>query len=243
MAPARATAREQSGMALPAVVCLALAAGALGLGLPRGFALGGVPLGLPLQAALSAAAVAVGAWGAFSARAGRVGVATLAAAALLVPGVDARAPLERLPLYLAAAVLFLLYAELALLHARIARLAALPRAHVTQVGQARETDLRSTAGRIAGSWPVPLALAVLLLGLAVLAQALLQGLAPPALGRGVELRGPFGLALGGVLLLGPLGLLAARRARAQDRGSSGDAGSGGGAGSGSGAGASAPGGP
>lgn len=201
--PPKAPPRNAT-LAAYAAVCLALCAGVVVFMAPRGFVFLGERLEPLLGVGLAAAAVLAGAYGAFAAQERRVLPGALAAAALLSPAVDARAPLERLPAYLAAAVLFILYLEFALLHAKVARLSRLPRAHVTTAGQAREVELQATAGRIAGSWPTPLGMA---LGLVLACLALQLGLAaaaPPALGRSLEMNGPFGLGLAAALLLGGL---------------------------------------
>lgn len=204
-------ARQASGMTIPALACLALALGVLFLALPRGFTLGGQRLELPVQLALMGGAFLAAAWGDLSGRDGRVLLGHLAAIAMLSPAYDPRAPLERLPAYLAVAVLLLLSAEFGLLHAKVARLAKLPRAHVTQAGKAREVELQATASRIAASWPTPLALGLGIVGLALAVQLLLAGAAPAALGQSVEANGPFGLVFSAVLVMGGLGLYAVRR--------------------------------
>lgn len=203
-----------SGMAGPAALCLVLGIALLALALPRGLTLGPAALPLAAQAALLGGALAAGLWAVLSARPGRVALGALLALALLAPAHDPRLAPERLPLYLGAAVLLLLAVEFGLLHAKIARLAALPRAHVAREGAARELDLRATASRIAGSWPAPLALGLVALGAAFAIQHGFAALAPPALGESVEARGPFGLALAAALVLAALGLAAWRR-RAQ----------------------------
>lgn len=203
-APAKAAPPANVTLAGYAAACLAGCAALVVLAAPRGFVLLGARLDLPLTLGLAAAAVLAGAWAAFSARERRVLLGAVLAAALLSPGVDARLPLDRLPLALAAAVLFILYAEFALLHAKVARLSRLPRAHLTTSGQAREVELQSTAGRIAGSWPTPLAMALGLLLACVALQQGLAAIAPPALGQSVELRGAFGLGLSAALVLGGL---------------------------------------
>lgn len=198
-------AERASGMAGPAVGCLAAALGLLYLVLPRGFALGGAPLDPPVQLALMGAALALGAWTAFSGQETRVFLGALGAALLVSPAYDPRAPLDRLPAYLAVAALFLLYVEFALLHAKVTRLSKLPRAHLTQVGKAREVELSATAARIAGSWPVPLGMALGLVALCLGLQAALAGALPPQVGQSLEMRGPFGLGLVGAAVLGGLG--------------------------------------
>jgi hypothetical protein len=208
-------AAKPSGMAVPSALCLAALAALLVLLLPRGFVLGGQRLDLPVELALAAGAVLAGSWGAFSAREGRILLGSVLAAALLSPAYDPRAPAERWPLYLAMGALFLLHVEFALLHAKMTRLARLPRAHVTQVGKARELELHATANRIAESWPTPLATAAGLVLLMLGLQLLLAALAPRALGESLELRGPFGLALAGMTLLALLAALAVRRRGAQ----------------------------
>jgi uncharacterized membrane protein YgcG len=211
-------------MAVPGVACLAVAEGILYVALPRGFAIGGQRLDLIFQLALMGGALAAGAWAAFSGKQRRVLLGGVLALALLAPAYDPRAPLERLPAYLAAAILVLLFLEFALLNAKMAKLAKLPRAHVTQGSQAREVDLRATAARIAQSWPVPLgAGVVVLLGMVGL-QQLIAAVAPRALGDSVEMRGPFGLGLAAMALLGLLGVIAWRRQRAQLGGSGGEGG-------------------
>lgn len=201
------------GLAIGSALMLVAAVGALLFALPGGLRFGGQALDTPMQAVLLGGALVAGLWGAFSARDGRVLLGFLVAAALLAPAYDPRAPLDRMVLYVVAAVLFVLAAEFGLLHAKVARLAAMPRAHVTQVGKAREVELSATAGRIAGSWPAPLAAALGILGLAVGLQLALGAVAPPALGESVELRGPFGVALAGVVVLGALAAWAVRRSR------------------------------
>jgi hypothetical protein len=220
-APKEAAPRERpSGMAVPSAICLALAAGLLFLTLPRGFALGGTPLDLPVQGALMGLAVLAGAWGAFQARERRVALGSGLALLLLLPAYDPRAPVERLPAYLGVALLFLLHLEFALLHAKVARLARMPRAHLTHAGQRREVELATTASRIAASWPTNLALAGGLVLLALGLQVGLGNVAPPQVGQSVEWRGPFGLALAGAVVLGATGAFAWVRAQ---RASAGDA--------------------
>ncbi|MCA1812580.1 MAG: hypothetical protein LC624_01360, partial [Halobacteriales archaeon] len=137
------------------------------------------------------------------------------------PAYDPRAPLERWPLYVGCAALFLLHVEFGALHARVERLGKLPRAHVTQVGQAQEVELAATARRIAEGWPAPLLLAMALVGAMMAVQLALAGIAPRALGQSVELRGAFGLALAGCLVLGALALVAWRRRQGEAGGSPG----------------------
>jgi hypothetical protein len=211
MAPLQpAQARREGGMVLPSLLCLALALGALRFALPHGLAVGGIPLPLPFEGALLLGAFAAGAYGAVSAREGRVLLGAVVGLALLAPAADPRLPVERLPMYLAAAVLYLLHVEFALLNAKMARLAKLPRAHVAHVGRKREVELRATAQRIAGSWPAPLAAAASLLVVAVLLQGALASVGPPP-ADSVEMRGPFGLVLMASAVLGTLGVVAWRR--------------------------------
>jgi hypothetical protein len=171
------------------------------------------------QALLTVGALAAGASGALSAQPRRVLLGALVAAALLAPAADARLPLSRLPFELLAAVLFILFVELALLHAKVARLATLPRAHMTQLGQSREVELRATAHRIVGAWPKALAGALALLGLGVGLQLLL-GAQDGAPWGSLEARGPFGLALAAVVVVGLAGFAGWRRLRAQEAGGS-----------------------
>lgn len=205
-----AAAREGvSSLAVYSIACLVACEALLFFLLPRGFSLGGQRLDITIQLALLAAALAAGAWGALGATARRAALGGLAAALLLTPAYDPRAPVERLPGYLAAAALLLLHVEFGLLHARVARLSAMPRAHLTQVGQQREVELSATAGRIAASWPTPLALAAALIGACLALQLGLGAIAPAAIGQSIEMRGPFGLGLAAVLLMGGLGLYVA----------------------------------
>jgi hypothetical protein len=205
------------GMALPSAACLALCALLLLVALPRGFVLLGAPLGLPVGLALCAGAVALGTLGAALARERAVLWGSLGAALLLAPAYDPGAPLARWPVYVAAAALFVLHVEFAALHARVERLARLPRAHVTQVGRATEVELAATARRIAQGWPVPLASGGLLLAAMLGLELGLASVAPRALGQSVELHGPVGLGLAGAVVLAALGALAWRR-RAQGAG-------------------------
>jgi hypothetical protein len=134
--------------------------------------------------------------------------------ALLSPAYDPRWRLEAVPAYFLAGALFVLFLEFGLLNAKIARLAKLPRAHVTQEGRTHEIALHTTASRIAASWPTSLALGIGLLGgIAALQLALAAGL-PPAPGASVEARGPFGFALVGAIVLALVALFARRHARA-----------------------------
>lgn len=202
---AKAEAPRNTTLAVYAAVCLAACAGLLVFAAPRGFVVLGTRLDLPYALGLAGAAVLIGAWGAFAARERRLLPAAVLAAALLSPAVDARLPLDRLPLHFAAAVAFILFLEFAVLHAKVARLSRMPRAHLTTGGQAREVELHATAGRIASSWPTPMAMAV---GLVLGCIAVQQGLAavlPAQLGQSLELRGAFGLGLSAVLVLGGLG--------------------------------------
>ena len=197
--------RGPATLAVYATVCLAACAGLLVFEAPRGFVVLGQRLDPPFALGLAALAVVAGAWGAFRARERALLGGAVLAAGLLSPAVDARLPLERLPLHALAAVLFVLYLEFAMLHAKVARLSRLPRAHVTTAGQAREVELHATAGRIAGSWPTPLAMAFGLVLLSVGVQLALAAIAPPAVGQSLELRGPFGLGLAAAVVLGGLG--------------------------------------
>lgn len=203
-AAAKAPERRDNTFAGYAAACLAGCAALLVFAAPQGFVVLGSKLDLPVALGLAAAAVLAGAWAAFQARERRLFLGAVVAAALLSPAVDPRLPLERLPLHFAAALAFILYLEFAMLHVKVAKLSRLPRAHVTTGGQAREVELHATAGRIAGSWPVPLGMAVGVVLACMVVQQGLAAIAPPALGQSVELRGAFGLGLSAALVLGGL---------------------------------------